>query len=118
MHRWDAERAIGLDPTIDPVLAADGIDEYFGLALPRLMVREGREAPVGSLLVRAGDTGHEWHVEARDGTIVPASEASAPTATISGRAEHVLLALWRRPVPVDAITVEGDEPGWLGLGGM
>ena len=119
MHRWDAERAIGRDPTIDAALAADGIDEYFALALPRLMRREGVGAPSESLLVRTIDTGDEWHVAAADGTVVAVDDpAQVPAATVSGAAEHVLLALWRRPIPPGAVTVDGDDPGWLSLGGM
>ncbi|MFT3854656.1 MAG: maleylpyruvate isomerase family mycothiol-dependent enzyme [Ilumatobacteraceae bacterium] len=116
VHRWDAERAIGLSPTIDAALAADGIDEYFGLALPRVMRREGRTAPAGSLRVQATDSGDEWQVESRDGTIV--SAVGDPTVTISGTAQDVLLALWRRPVPDGVVVIDGTDPGWLDLGGM
>jgi uncharacterized protein (TIGR03083 family) len=119
VHRWDAERAVGRTPSIDPALAADGIDEYFGLALPRLMHRERVGAPPASLLVRALDTGDEWHVAAGDGTVLPVEDpARVPGTTVSGAAEQVLLALWRRPIPPGAVTVEGDDPGWLSLGGM
>ena len=47
----------GWTPTIDAALAADGIDEYFVLALPRLIKREGVAAPERSMLVRTTDTG-------------------------------------------------------------
>ncbi len=113
VHRWDVERAIGLDPSIDPALAADGIGEYFWLALPRLMAREGVEAPEQSLLVRTTDTGDEWHVAAADGGIVEAG--GEPSTTMIGTAPDVLLALWRRPA--GAITVVGDD-AWLDLGGI
>ena len=113
VHRWDVERAIGLDPDIDPVLAADGIDEYFWLALPRLMAREGVEAPERSLRVRTTDTGDEWHVTAVDGAIVEAD--GDPSTTMTGPAADVLLALWRRPA--GAVDVDGDE-SWLALGGI
>ena len=116
MHRWDAERAVGLDPVIDPALAADGIDEYFALALPRLMSREGVVPPSGPLRVRTTDTGDSWDLLARDGAIHPAGD-DEPAATITGSAEHVLLALWCRPLPDGAVSVDGD-PTWLELGGI
>ena len=119
VHRWDAERAIGASPTIEPALAADGVDEYFGLALPRLMRREHVGAPTAAVLVRAVDTGDEWRVAADDGSVAviddPVGEVAA---TISGAAQDVLLALWRRPVPDGAVQVDGTDPGWLSLGGM
>lgn len=118
VHRWDAQRAIGLAASIEPALAADGIDEYFVLALPRLMRREGVVAPEGSLRVRAVDTGDEWHVASVDGAIVAVGEDVTPSVTVDGTAEHVLLSLWRRPVPDEAVTVVGADPGWLQLGGM
>ncbi|MEO5898847.1 MAG: maleylpyruvate isomerase family mycothiol-dependent enzyme [Ilumatobacteraceae bacterium] len=117
VHRWDAERAIGLTPTIDPALAADGIDEYFAVALPRLMRREGVDAPAAVLLVETTDTGDRWLVAARDGTIV-ALDDGEPVMRLSGNAADVLLALWRRPVPASAVTVAGEPIGWLDLGGM
>jgi uncharacterized protein (TIGR03083 family) len=116
VHRWDAERAIGITPSIDAALAADGIDEYFVLALPRLIKREGVAAPGRSMLVRTTDTGDSWHVAAGDGGIV-AVEAGEPATVVSGAAADVLLALWRRPVAAGAVEVSGDR-AWLDLGGM
>lgn len=117
VHRWDAERAIGLTPTIDRALAADGIDEYFAVALPRLMRREGVQPPVAPLLVETTDTGGRWLVGRRDDTIALLDEAE-PASRISGTAEHVLLALWRRPVPEGTIAQTGSSIDWLDLGGI
>ncbi|MCU1504322.1 MAG: hypothetical protein JWM12_3676 [Ilumatobacteraceae bacterium] len=121
MHRWDAQHAIGLAATIDPALAADGIDEYFAVALPRLMRREGVVAPEAPILVRTTDTDDQWLVAARDGVIVDLDDvepAVEPVVEVSGSAEHVLLGLWRRPLATGAITVSGAPLGWLDLGGM
>jgi uncharacterized protein (TIGR03083 family) len=117
VHRWDAERAIGLAPTIDPVLAADGIDEYFMLALPRLMRRERVEAPAAPLAVRTTDTDDHWLVGARDGTIAMLEDGD-PATELVGPADQVLLTLWRRPVPDGAVSVSGASIGWLDLGGI
>ena len=117
VHRWDAEHAIGAVATIDPALAADGIDEYFFLALPRLIRREGVEAPAVPLLVRTTDTEDRWLVGARDGTIAELDGGDAATELV-GAAQDVLLTLWRRPVTAGAVTVSGATSEWLDLGGM
>ena len=117
MHRWDAQRAIGLAPAIDPVLAADGIDEYFALVLPRLIRREGVVAPTEPLLVRTTDTGDGWLIAGNGVTIVAVDDAP-PSGELAGEAQDVLLRLWRRPVPDDALTASGVAPRWLELGGM
>jgi uncharacterized protein (TIGR03083 family) len=121
VHRWDAQRAIGMTPTIDAALAADGVDEYFVLALPRLIAREGVAAPSTALLVEATDTHDRWLVAARDGTVVvhdARSGSETPAMSIRGRAEDVLLALWRRPIDDDALALAGDPLPWLELGGI
>jgi uncharacterized protein (TIGR03083 family) len=120
VHRWDAEHAIGRVPRIDPALAADGIAEYFRLAVPRLITREGVAPPDGVLAVTAADTGDRWLVHMVDGALVVAQDAEA-SAELSGPAEQVLLALWRRPVAAGTIDVSGDEElvaRWLQLGGL
>jgi len=60
VHRWDAERAGGLPEPIDAELAADGIDEYLTLFLPR--ARKGAPSLAGSVHLHATDTPGEWLV--------------------------------------------------------
>ena len=43
MHRWDAEMATHGTSSLDRVLAAEGVQEYFELGLPRVLSREGVE---------------------------------------------------------------------------
>jgi uncharacterized protein (TIGR03083 family) len=124
VHRWDAEQAIGRSPVIDAALAADGIDEYFAVALPRLLHREAIRLTPGELRVRTTDTGDRWHVAERDGALVvrgdPEPEREAATATpteLCGPAAAVLLTLWRRPVAAGAVELSGPT-AWLDLGGM
>ena len=45
VHRWDAEHAAGMPASMEVEVAADGIDEYFGVMLPRMLVREKRSTP-------------------------------------------------------------------------
>ncbi len=115
VHRADAESAL---PTgagmVDPVLAADGIDELLrGFhARDRSRVR----TPEPRLLrVRATDTGDVWTV--RLSGDAPRTERTAvePGATfgepaadteLSGTADLLYLYLWNR-LPADAVTLTG-----------
>jgi uncharacterized protein (TIGR03083 family) len=120
LHRWDAEAAAGAPRQIDAALASDGIDEYFGVVLPRLVDRDGLELPTSSLHVHCTDTEGEWTVEAVDGALRVDRAHRKGDAALRGTAEHLLLRLWGRGVPEGAVEVVGDAAAaasWLELGG-
>jgi len=117
VHRIDGELAVGVAPHIDAELAADGVDEYWTVMLPRMLTREQRTTPSSVLQVKVGD--RVWTVDGSSGLPVPAPQA-APAATISGSAPDMLLRLWGRPVTDGAVQIEGDAQvaaDWLALGG-
>ncbi len=119
VHRWDAENAVGLSATIDAEMAADGIDEYLGVMLPRMLSREGLVTPPTVWAISTSDTGDQWLVEGSSGTLV-AIEDREPDALVVGPAAAVLLRLWGRPVPSGVVSVRGDPAAaaaWLALGG-
>lgn len=140
IHAWDAEHAVGLTPaTINRVLAADGVAEYFELVLPRLVEREAVALPSGSLEVRATDTGHAWHIVAEGSAVLVAAVAGVGgdevggdevggddrdadgEATLAGPAAAILGRLWNRPIDDEAVTMSGDPAvadAWLALPGM
>jgi len=121
IHRWDAQDAIGAPEPIEAVMASDGIDEYFELALPRLVSRGSVDLPVASLHVHCTDVDGEWTVRAGDDGVQMTREHAKGDAALRGRAEDLLLTLWRRPVPAGAVDVVGDPAAadeWLRLGGM
>jgi uncharacterized protein (TIGR03083 family) len=116
IHRWDAEQAVGRVPTIEPWVAADGIDEYFRRIVPRVDTRDGKAPPEGSMLVDATDVGRRWVVDGLGVRELDGAEAPPPVdGTLAGAASDVLLALWRR-APFDpgpsAVAAE-----WLRYGG-
>jgi uncharacterized protein (TIGR03083 family) len=122
VHRWDAERAVGDPAPIDPELASDGIDEYFELAVPRLVAREGLTLPTGSLHVHCTDVAGEWLVWS-DGTgyhLVRAHQKG--DAALRGPAEAILLRLWgRKSTRATELSPVGDEDvlaAWLAIAGM
>lgn len=122
IHRWDAEHAAGIDATIDPELAADGIDEYFEIVIPRLVVREGIELPAGSLHVHCTDVAGEWLIWADDNGYHLVRAHQKGDAALRGEACPTLLRLWGR---VGNLTAElspiGDTEvleSWLSIAGM
>ncbi len=115
VHLWDAQAATGTPTPMNPVLAADFVHEYFGVIVPRVMDRDGRQPPIGRINVELTDVGGRFSVQSTATTVaaVPAIEAEAE---IAGPAEDVLLALWmRRSLPGPAPT--GLAAEWLSFGG-
>jgi uncharacterized protein (TIGR03083 family) len=118
IHRADAESASGVVPDYAPDFAADGIDELIMGFGQRRKYRPSAEGD-GSMLVRATDTGHAWHVGTEDGRIQPRREPGGPAAadpaacTVTGPASAVYLFLWNRGDPTrPSVTINGD-PAFL-----
>lgn len=120
LHRWDAELAVAVPRELDPDLASDGIDEYLTLILPRLVQRDGRELPPGSVHLHCTDVPGEWTVEVLDGRFVVDRAHRKGDAAVRGTAGDLLLTLWGRPVPDGSVQLLGDaEVGraWVAIGG-
>jgi uncharacterized protein (TIGR03083 family) len=100
VHRWDAQNSLGRAQPLDPQLAADGVAEVVDVMLPR-QVKLGRAQPPDTAVrLTATDAGRSW-------TLGPGD----PVGGVSGRAEDLLLALWRRHGYDDArLTWDGDAP--------
>lgn len=120
LHRWDAELAVAVPRGMDPLLASDGIDEYLTVVLARLVQRDGRELPSGSVHFHCTDVPGEWTVEAGDGRLAIDRAHRKGDAAVRGSAEHLLLTLWGRPVPDGSIEALGDDivgGAWISIGG-
>ncbi|MEU6553450.1 maleylpyruvate isomerase family mycothiol-dependent enzyme [Streptomyces sp. NPDC046915] len=109
VHRVDAERAVGREPDIDPVLAADGVDEflvnlpYAGLFAPDVAKLRGNGEIIAFRTTDSVDgAGEEWRVRLDpDGfRLLPRVEGgtteSAPNVTVGGPAALLLLLLYGR----------------------
>ncbi|MFD9733588.1 maleylpyruvate isomerase family mycothiol-dependent enzyme [Umezawaea sp. NPDC059074] len=113
VHNWDAENAVGDVRPIDPALAADGVTEF----LTHFLHGKDWTHPPLALELRATDVERSWAVATDGGKphVVAVGEARN---VISGTAEELYLALWRRrELPLG----EGDEQAsaflaWPGLG--
>ncbi|MET0911427.1 MAG: maleylpyruvate isomerase family mycothiol-dependent enzyme [Ilumatobacteraceae bacterium] len=130
MHRWDAETATGGRSSLDPVLAANGVEEYLELGLPRVLIRESVTPPESTLHLRATDVASDWTitseagvctVQARVGEAAAETAAEVPSgeAALHGTAESLLLVLMGRADRA-AIEIVGDPAvadEWLSLPG-
>jgi uncharacterized protein (TIGR03083 family) len=112
MHRADAELALGVAaPLIDPVVAADGIDEFlFNLPSARRPYKHLASLPTGaSLHLHATDADGEWLVRFTESGI--AWERGHAKATVALRGPVALLLLFtygRVPGADERLAVFGD----------
>ncbi|MCU1353847.1 MAG: hypothetical protein JWM05_3056 [Acidimicrobiales bacterium] len=119
VHAWDAEDALEAgvpgSPPAQPIaadVAADGIDEFLDIFLGRFLPppTDGREP---TLHLHGTDDppvagGAEWLVRLTgDGPVVTTEHAKGDVA-LRGRAEDLLLVLWRRRL-LDVVDVLGDR---------
>ena len=111
VHRADAEFALGKVPSIDPVVAADGIEEFLA-NLPS--ARRPREhlgsLPTGeSIHLHATDCDGEWLIRFADGTVTWSRGHSKAPAAVRGPVARLLLFTYGRVRPSDeSLTVFGD----------
>ena len=105
IHRYDAERALGLTPSVpSPARVRDGIDETLDFAFELACTKIG--APASTLQTSATDISHDRSIGDGD-----------RTATLSGDGHAIFLALWGRPELAD-VRIDGDEDitaEWLSL---
>jgi uncharacterized protein (TIGR03083 family) len=125
VHRADAELALGVEPVIDPVTAADAIDEFLdNLPTARRPARHLAELPAGaSVHLHATDSDGEWLVrfgaggsggEAK-GTVTWTRGHEKATAAVRGPvADLLLFSYGRRSATDPRLSVFGDA-SLLGL---
>ena len=111
VHRWDAASAVGVPYEIPVAVAADGIDEFLTWFAAR-RVADGSAPVGGSVHLHCTDTGvdgetdsdparpavnGEWLVSHLDESGIAFSREHAKgDAAVRGRANDLLLWLWRR----------------------
>jgi uncharacterized protein (TIGR03083 family) len=118
VHRWDASHAVGIPYEIPAAVAADGIDEFLSYFAARRM-SEGAAPVGGTVHLHCTDLDHHVAEGADDRSIAPGEwlvtrldesgieftrEHAKGDAAVRGRANDLLLWLWRRPAgPVDIV---------------
>jgi uncharacterized protein (TIGR03083 family) len=103
VHRWDAEVASGRPGSpLDPPAAADALDEFVDITL----VEHPKWTPWprgrGAIELAPSDA------RGAGRQVLLGGAGGGSTATLSGTASDLLLVLYRR-LPLDAVTVTGDE---------
>ncbi|WP_033290576.1 maleylpyruvate isomerase family mycothiol-dependent enzyme [Amycolatopsis jejuensis] len=82
---------------LDPVLAADGVDEVLGTMLPRVSRWRLTDPPLPEpIILRTTDTGHSWTVLPGEPPVLGEGPAVAAAATVAASAQDLLLLLWNR----------------------
>ena len=125
IHRWDAEMTASGTSSLESANAAEGLGEFFDLALPRIFAREASVVPSPSLHVQCTDDGlpdgaGEWIVWNEGGEYRMATEHRNGDAALRGFAADLLLVLMGRS-DRGSINVVGDTAAcdaWLHLPGF
>lgn len=111
VHRTDAELALFVEPVVDPVVAADGIEELL-TNLPRAPRPSERlaELPQGeSLHLHATDSEGEWVLRFTDGTVAWSRGHEKATTAVRGPVGLLLrVAYGRVPGSDPRLAVFGD----------
>jgi len=113
VHRADAQLAFGADPSVDPVVAADGIEEFLAnLPSARRPAEQLRSLPAGeSLHLHATDVEGEWVIrfDPSAGGMTWSRGHSKATAALRGPVTELLLFTYGRVPGTDPrLTVFGD----------
>jgi uncharacterized protein (TIGR03083 family) len=107
VHLVDAQLATGAEAHVDPLIAADGVDEVFATLLP-LAWRSDHAKPLPvSVALRTTDTGHGWLIRPADVPQVRPVDSEPAAATVEATAAELLLALWKRR-PANPEWISGD----------
>ncbi|MFB7510672.1 maleylpyruvate isomerase family mycothiol-dependent enzyme, partial [Streptomyces broussonetiae] len=106
-HLVDAQLATGADVHVDPLIAADGVDEVFAVMVPRVW-QNGEQKPLPApVALHTTDTGHSWLIQPGDMPQALPVDSEAAAATVQAPAAELLLALWKRQ-PANPEWISGD----------
>ena len=94
IHRFDAERARGIDTHFEPHFAADMLDELLSGFTPRTRPAEVETAQV--IGVQTADTGDVWYVTIGPERTETARHGDTADLVLSGSAAELYLLLWNR----------------------
>lgn len=108
VHCWDVQRAFGEPEVIPPEVASDGIDEFAGMILPRIVKGQPEQWQGESLHLHGTDGEGEWLI-----TLGPGGESKVEHAHGKGdvalRGTASDLYLWTvGRAPLSAFEVFGD----------
>jgi uncharacterized protein (TIGR03083 family) len=107
IHRWDIERALGGDTTIESTLAIDGIDEYLDVWVRT----RGKQTLTAPLVLRTPSAGWVLRPAERPGRIsITRGIDTTSAAEIAGSPHELLLVLWNRLTLANTdLATSGDQ---------
>ena len=108
VHRFDVELAAGIQSSVDPLLAADGIDEYWSAQLGRKLPLQPIDGLEGVLALLATDVDAAWTVSLSRDALALLAPGSPADVTVAGPAYELLSFVWNRR-PLTTGTIEGDR---------
>ncbi len=113
VHTADAVLAGGGRPTVEAVVAADGVDEVLAVWPRRLAQRGHQVAVIGPVEVVTTDTGDHWLLEPGDPYATVRRDGGAGVGRVAGPAAELYLRLWGRGGE-EHLTVDGEVArAWL-----
>ncbi|MGI5144599.1 MULTISPECIES: maleylpyruvate isomerase family mycothiol-dependent enzyme [unclassified Streptomyces] len=104
VHLLDAQLATGAEIHVNPLIAADGVDEVFATLMPMVWSRGEPKLLPAPVALRTTDTGHGWLIQPADIPQVRPVDSMPPAATVAATAADLLLTLWKRRAP---------KPEWI-----
>ncbi|MGW9031792.1 maleylpyruvate isomerase family mycothiol-dependent enzyme [Streptomyces sp. NPDC055722] len=107
VHLVDAQLATAAAIHVDPLIAADGIDEIFALMVPRAWHSSEQKPLPAPVALRTTDTGHSWLIQPDDIPQTRPVDSGPAAATVEATAAELLLALWKRQ-PAHPEWISGD----------
>ncbi|MFD3451131.1 maleylpyruvate isomerase family mycothiol-dependent enzyme [Streptomyces sp. NPDC058691] len=107
VHLVDVQLATGARVHVDPLIAADGVDEVFALMVPRVWHSSEQKPLPAPVALRTTDTGHGWLIQPGDVPHARPVDSGPAAATVEAPAADLLLALWKRQ-PVRPEWISGD----------
>jgi uncharacterized protein (TIGR03083 family) len=109
VHAFDAALAASSEFAVQPVEAADGIDEILLMFGPRLALRGIVPTLTAPITISPSDIDVSWTVlpPLEGGYAEVTDDTTGSVATLSGPASDIYFAMWNR-LPYDRVTVTGD----------
>ncbi|MFF3564890.1 maleylpyruvate isomerase family mycothiol-dependent enzyme [Streptomyces sp. NPDC002574] len=110
VHLVDARLATGAEVHVDPLIAADGVDEVFSLMVPRVWNGSAHQPLPAPVALRTTDTAHGWLIQPADiprARPLDTAPAATAAATVEAPAADLLLTLWKRR-PTHPQWITGD----------
>jgi uncharacterized protein (TIGR03083 family) len=81
VHLVDAQLATRAEVHVDPLIAADGVDEVFAVMVPRVWRGSEQKPLAAPVALRTTDTGHSWLIQ-------PGRNAAGPAYGLGARGCH------------------------------